>query len=91
MSTSFIGTGADTLTFANVGVGDWYIDDIIVSAVSAPTSTKLPEPATLALFSAGIAGAFAMGRRKKKAIEGIAASPQPPGPASATTGRYPAV
>lgn len=41
------------------------VDDVVVRAVSA-TSTPVPEPFTLSIFGAGIAGAVAMRRRKAK-------------------------
>ena len=55
-----------------------YIDDLVLTDITAQDSfgfvgnsptlpTGVPEPATLAMFSAGLAGAVAMRRRKKKA------------------------
>ena len=38
-SFSFIGTGSDTITFANLGVGNWYVDDVNIYAGTTPTPT----------------------------------------------------
>jgi hypothetical protein len=38
----FTGTGSDTITFANVGVGDWYVDNIDVALVTPVSAAPGP-------------------------------------------------
>jgi PEP-CTERM motif len=68
------GTGSDVLSFSGLlERGDWVLDDVSVVAVDPQTlvplntSSDVPEPATLAVMIAGLAGAGAMRRRKAKA------------------------
>jgi hypothetical protein len=57
-----IGTGSDTLTISSRNdPGFLGLDDVVV----APGSATVPEPLTLSLFGAGVAGAVALRRRKK--------------------------
>ena len=43
------------------------LDNVVLLDLGPAPVTSVPEPGTLALFGAGLAGAIAMRRRKKKA------------------------
>ena len=56
-------TGSDTLTFVERNDPSyWALDDVSLNPL---VTTRVPEPFTLSLFGAGLAGAVAMRRRKK--------------------------
>jgi PEP-CTERM motif len=58
----FLGTFS-SITFTNTNYEYWYGFTIGVDAIAPPSN--VPEPITLSLFGAGLAGAAAMRRRKK--------------------------
>ena len=63
-SVTVTGTGNDTLEFDAYDAPSFdYLDD--VSVVEQQATTGVPEPLTLSLFGAGLAGAAALRRRKK--------------------------
>ena len=55
-------TGIDTLVIYNSSGTQWAMDDL---TVNVPEPASVPEPATLALFGAALAGMGA-GRRRKR-------------------------
>ena len=64
LSFTALGTGSDTLEFDAYDARSFdYLDD--VSVVASQVVTGVPEPLTLSLFGAGLAGVAAMRRRKK--------------------------
>jgi PEP-CTERM motif len=64
-----VGTGSDTLFFSYFTefLNSWMVDDVSVTAVdSIPPPAGIPEPATLALMAAGLAGFGALRRRRAR-------------------------
>ena len=59
-------TGVDPLTQATAW-SSYFIPDLLFSATFGPAVASVPEPMTLSLFGAGLVGAVAFRRRKKKA------------------------
>jgi len=48
-------------------LADWDYNDLIFAFANTTTTTQVPEPLTLSLFGAGLAGAMLLNRRRKKA------------------------
>jgi hypothetical protein len=70
---TFVGTGSDTLTIeANTNPGNWYVDDISVTAAAVGVT---PLPAALPLFATGLGALGLLGwRRTRKNAAAVAAA-----------------
>jgi hypothetical protein len=66
-----LNTGVDIPTLLHFGVGDGAFSDnsgaYTITIKQLPTVSNIPEPLTLSLFGAGLAGAMATRRRRKTA------------------------
>lgn len=63
-SLQFLGTFSE-ITFTNTVFEGWYGFTLGVQGIAPPQTGGVPEPLTLSLFGAGLAGAVAMRRRRK--------------------------
>ncbi len=63
-SLQFLGTFSE-ITFTNTVFEGWYGFTLGVQGIAPPPTGGVPEPLTLSLFGAGLAGAVAMRRRRR--------------------------